>query len=130
MITPCEVAVKTVSPSIRALLTKTLLEKHKMTETQAANILGITQSAVSKYMKNARGITIPLENEVEIQVITNQIVDLLMANPRNQTEIMKLFCQACAVIRNKGLMCTLCQQNQKIPIDNCDFCQSFDSKTY
>jgi uncharacterized protein len=123
LLTPCEVAVKTVSPAIRALLAQTLIEKHEMKETQVAQVLGITQSAVSKYSNKVRGTTIPIDNIPEVQTITNQMVTLLLASPIQQMEVMKLFCQACTLIRSKGLMCPLCQQNQKPPIDGCDFCQ-------
>jgi predicted transcriptional regulator len=122
LLTPCEVAVKTVSPSIRALLALTLIEKHEMKETQVAQILGITQSAVSKYNKKVRGTTIPIEKIPEIQTIANQMITMLLSNPVQQMEVMKLFCQACSLIRSKGLMCPLCQQNQKPKIDDCDFC--------
>ncbi|MCW4010965.1 MAG: hypothetical protein NWF05_10155 [Candidatus Bathyarchaeota archaeon] len=122
MLAPCEVAVKTVSPSIRALLAQTLIEKHNLKEAQIAQILGVTQSAVSKYSKKVRGATIPIVNLPEIQAITNQMIPLLLANPIEHEEVMKLFCQACTVIRNKGLMCSLCQANQKPKIDDCIFC--------
>lgn len=122
MFAPCEVAVKTVSPAIRALLAKTLLERHEMKETQVAEILGVTQSAVSKYSKNVRGTTIKIENIPEIKTITNQMITLLLKNPAEQAELISLFCQACIIIRDKGLMCDLCQQNQKVKTDNCGFC--------
>jgi uncharacterized protein len=123
MLIPCEVAVKTVSPSIRALLAQTLIEKHQMKQTQVAQILGITQSAVSKYSNKARGTTIPIENIPEVQTLTDEMITLLMADPVHQVEVMKLFCQTCALIRDKGLMCPLCQQNQNPKIDGCDFCR-------
>ena len=122
MFGPCEVAVKTVAPAIRALLAKNLLEKHKMKEVQVAEVLGITQSAVSKYSKNIRGTMIPIENIPEIQTIANKMAELLLSKSSRQAELMKLFCQACAAIRNKGLMCSVCQQNQKPKNDNCHFC--------
>lgn len=124
MLAPCEVAVKTVSPAIRALLAKTLLEKHDLKETQVAEILGVTQSAVSKYHKNVRGTTIKIENIPEIQTIANQMITLLLKSPVEQAEIINLFCQACSIIRKKGLMCDLCQQNQKVKTDNCGFCHT------
>ena len=126
MLTPCEVAVKTVSPAIRALLAKTLLEKHDLKEAKVAELLGITQSAVSKYSKNVRGTTIPIENVAGVQSIINQMTTLLLAQPTQQTEIMKLFCQACMSIRSNGLMCPLCQQNRKTKVDDCDFCRTGD----
>jgi predicted transcriptional regulator len=125
MLTPCEVAVKTVSPAIRSLIAQNLLEKHNLNETQVANILGITQSAVSKYSNKVRGTTISIENIPEVQLLADQMVTRLLANPVEQTELMRLFCQTCRIIRQKGLMCPLCQQNQKVKIDGCDFCNQF-----
>jgi len=129
LLTPCEVAVKTVSPAIRALLAKTLLEKHDLKETKVAELLGITQSAVSKYYKNVRGTTIHIENVTEVQEIVNQMTTVLLTQPTKQTKLMKLFCQACRIIRSNGLMCPLCRQNQKTKINNCDFCNG-KSKSY
>jgi predicted transcriptional regulator len=123
LLTPCEVAVKTISPAMRALLAQILIEKHGLKEIQVAQLLGITQSAVSKYSKKLRGKTLPLESIPEIQTITDQMVNLLLATPVDQTQVMLLFCQACTIIRSKGLMCPLCQQNQKNKIDNCNFCR-------
>jgi predicted transcriptional regulator len=122
MLTPCEVAVKTVSPAIRALLAQTLLEQYGMKEIDVAQVLGISQSAVSKYNRKVRGTTIPIENIPELQTITNQMIPLLLANPVEQCKVMTLFCQACSLIRSQGLMCPLCQQNQKFKNENCDFC--------
>lgn len=124
MIIPCEVAVKTVSPAIRALLAKTLLEKHDLKETKVAELLGITQSAVSKYSRNVRGTTITIENIVEVQSIISQMVTILLIQPTQQTELMKLFCQACKIVRSNGLMCPLCIQNQRNKMTNCNFCNS------
>ena len=87
-----------------------------------AQILGITQSAVSKYNKRVRGSTISMETIPEILPITDQMITLLTATPVQQMEVMRLFCQACTLIRSRGLMCPLCQQNQKPPIDSCSFC--------
>ena len=61
MILPCEVAVKSVIPAIKATLAKQLVEIYQMKQKQAAEILGITQSAVSKYTRNVRGNMIKIE---------------------------------------------------------------------
>ncbi|HTY74076.1 MAG TPA: hypothetical protein VMD05_00745 [Candidatus Nanoarchaeia archaeon] len=122
MLVPCEVAVKTVCPAIRAFMAQNLIEKHEMNQVEAARILGVTQSAISKYSKKVRGTTIPLENVPQVQTITDQMITLLMATPVQQTEVMQLFCQACTLIRSRGLMCPLCQPNQVPRIDGCDFC--------
>jgi predicted transcriptional regulator len=98
------------------------MKKHEMKETQVAHILGITQSAVSKYSRRVRGTTIPIDNLPEIHALSDRMVAFLLSNPVNQVEVMKLFCQACTLIRSKHLMCPLCQQNHNPKIDSCDFC--------
>ncbi len=133
MLTPCEVAVKTVSPAIRALLAQTLFDKHNLNETQVAKILGVSQSAVSKYQKKVRGTTIPIEDLSEVQGIVIQMASILYTQPiqlPQQTQVMELFCKACIMIRSKGLMCTLCKQNQKPQVENCDFCNNPCLKIY
>jgi uncharacterized protein len=132
LLTPCEVAVKTVSPAIRALLAKTLLEQHNMKQIQVAETLGITQSAISKYFKNIRGTTISIEQVPEVQTIIGQMANLLIIQPTQasqQLELMHLFCQACTQVRHNGLMCPLCQQNMKIKIEDCTFCQNGECDT-
>jgi uncharacterized protein len=122
LLVPCEVAVKTVCPAIRAFMAQNLIEKHDMNQIEAARVLGVTQSAISKYNNKVRGTTIPLENVPQVQILTDQMITLLMATPVQQTDVMRLFCQACRLIRSQSLMCPLCQQNQAPIIDGCDFC--------
>jgi hypothetical protein len=125
LLIPCEVAVKTVLPSIRALMAKTLLEKHEMKEKQVAEILGLSQSAVSKYAKKVRGTTIAIENVAEVQTLADQIITFLIYEPDQKTQILKLFCQTCKIIREKGLMCQLCQKNAyKNWTETCAVCRS------
>jgi len=123
LLIPCEVATKTVLPSVRAMLARKLLENHQMKQTKVAELLGISQSAVSKYSKKVRGTTLAMENFGEVQAILDQMINLLINAPSKKTEVMKLFCQACTLIRKHGLMCPFCRQNApKTEKDNCDFC--------
>ena len=122
MLVPCEVAVKTVCPAIRAFMAQNLIEKHDMNQIEAAKILGVTQSAISKYSNKVRGTTIPIETVPKVQALTDQMITLLMATPVQQTDVMRLFCQTCTLIRSQGLMCPLCRDNQTPVIDGCDFC--------
>ena len=122
MLVPCEVATKTVVPAIRAFMAQTLTEKRDMSQKDAARVLGVSQSAISKYGNKVRGMTIPVETMPQMQALTDQMITLLMADPVQQMAVMQLFCQACTLIRAQGLMCPLCLQNQSPKIDGCDFC--------
>lgn len=123
MLIPCEVATKTVLPSLRALTAKTLMEKHQMKEKQAAKLLGISQSAISKYSTKVRGNNLKIENLTEVQTIVDQMIHLLIHEPDKKSEIARLFCQACTLIRKKGTMCASCQLHApKTETQNCNTC--------
>jgi len=126
MLLPCEVGVQTVLPAIRAVMARDLVEKHGMKEQQAAEILGLSQSAISRYTTKGRGNNLTLENVPEVQTLIDQMINLLLhEKPKQTNAILKLFCQTCKIIREKGLMCELCQKKtQENLIETCNFCRS------
>ncbi len=91
MLLPCEVGVQTVLPAIRALMARTIVEKHGMKEKQVAKLLGLSQSAISRYTTKDRGNTIILENVPEVQTLIDKMIRLLLHGKPNQTtEILEL----------------------------------------
>jgi predicted transcriptional regulator len=122
---PCEVGVKAVLPAIRALMARTIVEKHGMKETQVAEILGLSQSAISRYTSKDRGNIITIENVPEVQTLIDQMINLLLYNAHQKTELLELFCKTCKIIREKGLICQLCQKKiDSTDLEKCDFCHS------
>ncbi len=126
MLLPCEIGVQTVLPAIRALMARTIMEKHGMKEKQIAELLGLSQSAISRYTKKNRGSAITIENVPEVQKLVDQMIHLLLyGNPHQTTEILELLCQTCKVIREKGLMCKLCKKKARANFSYiCEFCRS------
>ena len=122
---PCEVGVKTVLPAIRALMARTIVEKHGMKEKQAAEILGLSQSAISRYTTKDRGNILTIEKVPEVQVLIDQMIKLLLYEPHKTVETLGLFCQTCKTIREKGLICQLCQKKtRRRQVEICAFCRS------
>lgn len=123
MILPCEVAVKSVIPAIRALMANELVEEHGLKQDQVAEILGVSQSAVSKYSRKVRGYAIRLDDVGEVQPLINEMIILLKNRTYQRTEFLKLFCRTCLAIRKTSLMCEFCQKSDpKIKIEECGFC--------
>jgi predicted transcriptional regulator len=92
LLLPCEVGVKTVLPAIKALMARNIVEKHGMKEQQVAEILGLSQSAISRYTTKDRGNIITLENEPEVQKLIEQMTAFLIYEPHKKKEILELFC--------------------------------------
>ena len=110
MILPCEVGVKKVLPAVKAIMARSILEKHGLNEKQTADLLGLSQSAVSRYVGRERGNLLSIENTIEVITLIDQMVIHLIKEPDNKAAILRLFCQTCQTIREKGLMCTHCQK--------------------
>ena len=124
LILPCEVGVKTVLPAVKAIMARSIVEKHGLNEKQTADLLGLSQSAVSRYIRRERGNLLNIESTTEVLALIDQMVTHLIKVPDNKTEILKLFCQTCTTIREKGLMCPKCQKEMpKTWAEKCLFCQ-------
>lgn len=125
MLLPCEVGVKTVLPAVKALMARTIVEKHGMKEQQAADILGLSQSAVSRYVNKGRGNILSIENVPEVQKLVDEMTHFLVNEPQKKKEVLKLFCATCETIRRKGLMCQLCKvKMHENWAESCTFCNS------
>jgi hypothetical protein len=122
---PCEVAVKSVIPALRAYVAKELTQSYGLKQTDIAKILGITQTAVSKYARHVRGIVLQVETIDEVKVIVKEMCLSLVNGNMTRNETIKHFCAACRTIRQKRLMCELCKRSDPtINIHQCVICIS------
>jgi len=55
MLLPAEIESKTLIPALRAILAKRLAEDYKIREDEISKMLGVTQAAVSNYIRGTRG---------------------------------------------------------------------------
>ena len=55
MLLPSEIEAKSLIPAVRAILAKKLIREYSLKEEDVAKVLGITQAAVSNYVRGTRG---------------------------------------------------------------------------
>lgn len=121
----CEVVVSSVLPAVRSIMTKELLTKYNMTQQETADILGITQPAVSQYNKQSRASKVKLlEKEKEILSMINGLTKDIVDKRINAKEINHKFCEICKKIRQKHLICELHQDMYPCiaPCNECGSC--------
>lgn len=122
MIIPCEMAAKAVVPTIRAMVAKELSESYKLKQEEIANLLGLTQSAVSQYLSNIRGRALDIEGVKEIEMIIKDLASILMTNSASK-DVCQRYCEACRVIREKRIMCQLHSRlDPQFNITDCNIC--------
>ncbi len=126
LILPCEVGVKTVLPAVKAIMARSIVEKHGLNEKQTADLLGLSQSAVSRYVGRERGTNlVAIENTAEVLTLIDQMVLSLIKEPQNKARVLELFCQTCTTIRELGLMCPKCQTEMPREwAEKCFFCRN------
>jgi len=125
MVIPCEVAVKSVVPAIRCAIAKQLIQTYGLKQKDVASLLGITQTAVSKYTRHVRGRVLKIEDVNEVRPVIIDIAASLANGRISRYELVERFCVACIIIRRNGLMCKLCKRSDpSIDIRQCNICSS------
>jgi predicted transcriptional regulator len=123
MLLPCEVAVKSLVPSLRSAIAKELTQTYGFKQKEVANLLGVTQTAVSKYMRRVRGTVIEIGSIEEVQPMINEVVVLLANGGVSREELVGRFCRICEVVRRKRFMCELCKRaDPSMNVQECFVC--------
>ena len=123
MLLPCEVAVKSVIPAIRSAIARELTESHGLKQKEVAELLGVTQTAISKYTSHCRGAIFEVTEVQGVQPIFKKTVLLLANGELNKYELAEKLCLVCGIIRQSGLMCILCKvSDPNIDTSKCIVC--------
>jgi predicted transcriptional regulator len=124
MLLPCEVAVRSVVPAIRSAVARELTQSYGLKQKDVAILLGVTQTAVSKYTRQIRGTVLKVEDIKEVQPILKEVIISLTERRMSKYELVEKLCTVCQVIREKGLMCEICRRSDpSIDIQQCFICR-------
>lgn len=97
----CETIGKYLSPLFRALVARELVLTHQLTQTQASEILGMTQAAVSQYIHSKRAIkrTEKFADLLpKIQEMARQTAQRLVNKQTTWREVTLNFCNLCSIM--------------------------------
>lgn len=102
----CEVVSQYLLPTLRALVAKNLIEKYKLNQQDTALKLGLTQSAISQYMRQLRGSKIKfLEKDKIVMDEIEKFSGRIASGELNVLNSLDAFCGICKLIRNKKILC-------------------------
>jgi len=107
---PCEVIVRYVLPTVRALIAKELLERYDLNQAEAAGKLGTTQAAVSQYISAKRGSSsATIEGLPPVREAVDHIARGLAEERLPEEELIKDICALCELLRSqpRGAVCEL-----------------------
>ncbi len=104
----CEVIVSSILPAIRSMITKELLTTYNLTQKEAADILGLTQPAISQYKRESRGFKVKLlERQSKVMSMIDSLTKEIVSGKLKPRDIQIKFCKICRSVRESKAICHL-----------------------
>jgi hypothetical protein len=108
MLLPSEIESKLLIPAVRAILSKEMVIEKGLKEEEVARMLGITQAAVSNYLRGTRGdneLIAKLMSLSEIMSMIKEISDDLSTNRAYTAKTLTKFIALCNYMRYSLIIC-------------------------
>ena len=108
MLLPSEIESKLLITAVRAILSKELVTEKGLKEEEVARLLGITQAAVSNYLRGTRGdneLISKLVSLSEIMSMIKEISDDLSTNRAYTAKTLSKFIALCNYMRYSLIIC-------------------------
>ena len=128
MLLPAEIESKTMIPALRAILARKLADEHKIREDEISKMLGVTQAAVSNYIRGTRGdpkLILQLSSQKQIVAMIDEISENLASNKAYTPASLSKFIGICNYIKTSLLICDI-HHNLESDIDEaiCKECET------
>ena len=116
---PQELEVWYLIPALRKEIAKILISEFGMSQKKVSEILEITESAVSQYLKSKRGSELKFSDR-DIEEIRDGAKNIIENNHANE-EIYKLSLK----FRGSSTLCSFHKKSDKSISKDCDLCLSY-----
>jgi len=128
MLLPAEIESRTMIPALRAILARKLADQHKIREDEISKMLGVTQAAVSNYIRGTRGdpkLISQLSSQKQIVEMIDEISENLASNKAYTPASLSKFIGICNYIKTSLLICDI-HHNLESDIDEaiCKECET------
>jgi len=128
MLLPAEIESKTLIPALRAILAKKLAEDHKVREEEISKMLGVTQAAISNYIRGTRGdpaLIAKLLSDQQVATLIEELTENLSSDMAYTPSSLSKFIGLCNYIKSSLLICEI-HHNLESNIDEkiCKECEN------
>lgn len=128
MLLPAEIESKTLIPALRAILAKKLAEEHSIREDEISKMLGVTQAAISNYIRGTRGdpkLIEKLAADKQVSIMIKELSERLASDMAYTPSSLARFISLCNYIKSSLLICEI-HHNLESNIDEavCKECEN------
>ncbi len=104
MKTPCEIVVWYVLPTIRREIARELVTSYHMKQVDVGRIFGVTDAAISQYLKKKRGGSSWIEGSEHYPEFLDEIRISSKRIYEKTSNMSAEMCRICRFIKNVGLL--------------------------
>ena len=115
---PCELIVWYVLPSIRRELARELVDKHHLSQAEVARRFGVTDAAISQYLKAKRGTSKEIENSGKYEDFRKE-VELAAVRMMGGSDIVTETCRICEMVKRSGMLVKVYEIHTGLKAPNC-----------
>jgi len=128
MLLPAEIESKSLIPALRAILAKDLANRYHIREDEISKMLGVTQAAISNYIRGTRGDPKLIEKLLEDKQVADMLDDIsnsLSSDKAYTPSNLSKFIGLCNYIKSSLLICDI-HHNLETNIDDevCKECEN------
>ena len=116
---PQEIEVRYILPAIRRELARIFIEEHKFNQKEAANILGLTEAAISQYQHSKRAKEVLFSNNVVNEIKVS--ADRILADNGNKQRLIAEMYRICNLTTVKHILCDIHRAQSK-ELESCNVC--------
>ncbi len=110
LLLPAEIESKTLIPALRAILAKKLAEEHEIREEEISKMLGVTQAAISNYIRGTRGdpkLIQKLAADEQVSQMLDDLGERLASDMAYTPSSLAKFISLCNYIKSSLFICEI-----------------------
>ncbi|MCQ2078512.1 MAG: transcriptional regulator [archaeon] len=119
MKTPCEIVVWYVLPTIRREIAKELVETYHMRQADVGRVFGVTDAAISQYLKKKRGGSSLIEDSVHYPKFLGEVKQSARLVHDGESNMSIEMCRLCKFIKTVGLLADIYSDSTGMDAPQC-----------
>ena len=116
---PQEIEVRYILPAIRRELARIFIKEHKLSQKEAAKVLGLTEAAVSQYQHSKRAKEVVFSDNVVNEIRVS--ADRVLADKTNKQRVIAEIYRISNLTTVKQILCDL-HRSQSKELAHCNIC--------
>src|SRR3989338_6278786 len=120
---PQAIEVRYIIPAIRGKLASALVHEQRVSQKEAAKLLGLTESAISQYAHGKRGSEVKFSERIMGEIRTS--AGIIIREKGNRRKVLSEIFRICRLTDVKQILCDI-HRNKSKGLESCTIC--FDDK--